>query len=344
MREKIRINFKWEDISKYKAEIYGFSILWIMLFHAIVILGLHYTFNGHMVFRILDAFLYGGNMGVETFLFCSGVCLYFSYHRNPDMKCFLTRRFICLFLPVLVINGGYWIVEYLIERGNVARFFSKMTMMDFWLTGDQQIWFVALIFVCYLFYPYLYEYLYKAKFATPWIRLGILLVILCGMILCMEAAYPKRFGRIEIALTRIPSFVLGAFAGKYVYEKKTISGWWYVGALVSFLGTFGVLQMHLLDGSWGRWIYMFAGIPVILLLVGLFHICSWGWLRKFFAFFGNISLELYISHVMVIRVYRETPFYQHCRLAHYAVILVISTLIAWVASELITWIIKPRRK
>lgn len=344
MREKIRINFKWEDISRYKTEIYGFSILWIMLFHAIAILGLHYTFTGHVAFRILDVFLGGGNMGVETFLFCSGVCLYFSYHRNPDMKRFLTRRFIRLFLPVFVISGAYWIWKYLIEEGSVARFFSKMTMLDFWITGDQQIWFVALIFVCYLFYPYLYEYLYNAKFANAWIRLGILLVIVCGLTLCMETAYPGKYDRIEIALTRIPSFVLGTFAGKYVYEKKTASGWWYVGALISFLGTFVVLKMHLLSGSWERWLYIFAGIPVILLLVWFFHVCSWSWVRKFFAFFGNISLELYVSHILVLRLYRMTPFYQHCRLAHYAVILGISILIAYLAGKLIAWIMKSRKK
>lgn len=226
----------------------------------------------------------------------------------------------------------------------MAHFLSKMTMLDFWITGDQQIWFVALIFVCYLFYPYIYEYLYRAKFANSWVRLGILLVIVCGLTLCMETAYPETYGKIEIALTRIPSFILGAFAGKYVYEKKVVSGWWYLGALVSFLGTFHVLQMHLLDGSWERWIYMFAGIPVILLLVGLLHVCPWSWLRKFLTFFGNISLELYVAHIIVLRLYCMTPYYQHRRLAHYAVILVISILIAWLASKLITWIIKPRKK
>lgn len=63
-------------ISKYRNEIYGFSIIWIVLFHGAAINNVDYSF-GFSVLYPLQAFLSIGNVGVDIFLFLSGVCLYF---------------------------------------------------------------------------------------------------------------------------------------------------------------------------------------------------------------------------------------------------------------------------
>lgn len=56
-----RLNPSFYDISVYKNEIYGISILWIMLFHGIVILGLDYSKSFELL-RPVQMLMKYGNM------------------------------------------------------------------------------------------------------------------------------------------------------------------------------------------------------------------------------------------------------------------------------------------
>ena len=332
--------FLWENISRYKNEIYGISILWIMLFHAIAMVGLDYTFGGIVLLKPLDAIIGYGNLGVEIFLLCSGICLYFSYHSKPEMISFLKKRFIRLFLPVVIISGPYWIWSLLIKEQAYATFISKLTMLDFWISGDQQIWFVSLILVCYILYPYIYTFLFKCGYKNIWIRLFILLAVVMLPTLSMAGAYPEIYEKIEIALSRIPIFIIGCFVGKFVYEKKTMSRWTYAAAFVVDCFVFIVLYLDIFQSLFNRWFYMIGGISMTITIVGILNILKCDILQKFFAFFGKISLNLYVAHIIIIRLYKETMFFEEPRLIHYAVILIISILIAWLAEKVIEKILK----
>lgn len=324
-----------ELISKYRNEIYGFGILWIMLFHSIGELQLDYTF-GYAFLKPVQAIIGGGNIGVEIFLFCSGVFLYFSYHRNPSILSFMKKRISRLFWPVLLINGLYWAWIWIFEKHNPATFISKISMLDFWLSGDQQIWFVACIFICYLLYPYVYAYLFESKFVNSWIRLLLLLGVVAILTLSLQNGYPEIYNKLEIAVTRFPVFLIGCFAGKFVYEKKTLPGWSYGVFLLLDVIVVCVLQMDVLSGAWHRWFYMIGGISVTFTVILFFQLLKWKPTQSFFSFFGKISLNLYVSHILMIRLYEMTPFFENKNLLHYLVILVISVVIAWLAELVIT--------
>lgn len=331
-----------EDISQYKNEIYGFSILWIMLFHAIAIVQLNYTL-GYSFLEILNDIIGYGNVGVEIFLFCSGIFLYFSYHRNPDILCFIKKRFSRLFWPVAIITGWYWAWLYIIEENNIAVFITKMTLLDFWVSGQQQIWFVACIFICYLLYPYVYAFLFESKFANGWIRLLCLVGATVFLTLVLQEAYPNAFRNMEIALSRFPVFFVGCFAGKFVYEKKTLPGWTYIICLFMDVLVFCVLQLQLVSGVWVRWVSLFGGVSMTFTIILILNILKCKPIRKFLAFLGTISLNLYVSHILMISLYKLTPFYEHKRLFHYLIVLVISILVAWIAEKIIGLIHKKHK-
>lgn len=324
----------WEDISKYKNEIYGFSILWILFFHAIAMLDLNYSM-GKAVLIPLHSFISYGNMGVEIFLFCSGICLYFSYYRNPDILRFLKKRFFRLFWPVLFISVGYWIGVYLIQKGSIALFFSKLTMLDFWISGDQQMWFVSLILICYLLYPYIFEIIYKEEKGNEKIRIVCLVIGVMLLTWSVSEVYPELYGKIEIALTRFPIFLLGCFAGKFVYERKTLPGTSAFVFLALDLIVPFILYLDVIEGPWRRWFYMLGGIPMTFTIAIVLKWLNWRVVDKFLAFFGKISLNIYIAHVVVIRIYKMTPLYDNCRLLHYGGIIIISILLAWLAEKVI---------
>lgn len=331
------------DISKYKAEIYGVSILWIMLFHAHPMFSVNYTL-GTKVLKPLDNLIGLGNMGVEIFLFCSGIFLYFSYVRNSDAYSFMCKRILRLFWPVAIISGLYWVYVCIFKNGSVLQFISKFTLLDFWISGDQQIWFVSAIFLFYAVYPYIYGFLFKAKFLNEFARLLILLSVVALVTISLMYIYPAYYSKIEIALTRLPVFVIGSYFGKLVYEKKTLPKYTYLISAALIILSFIVLNMGILSGPFKRWFYMVGGIPLTLLIPGILNILKCKPINKFFAFFGSISLNLYVSHVVVIRVYKLLPFGSVKRLYIYIILLAISVLVGWLAELLIKQITNKKAK
>ena len=71
MKNKRDYDIKLSQLSAYRNEIYGASILWIMLFHGYLV-EVEY-FKNVPVLKYLGFFLDCGNMGVEIFLFMSGI-------------------------------------------------------------------------------------------------------------------------------------------------------------------------------------------------------------------------------------------------------------------------------
>ena len=73
-------NISFERVSKYHDAIYGFAIIFIMFFHAHAIDGVDYSF-GRSNLRVFRTIMSNGSVGVDAFLFMSGVFLYYSYKR-----------------------------------------------------------------------------------------------------------------------------------------------------------------------------------------------------------------------------------------------------------------------
>ena len=217
-------------------------------------------------------------------------------------------------------------------------------MLDFFVSGDQQIWFVSAIFLFYVIYPYIYGFLFKAKFLNEAFRLVVLLAVVALVTLAVMYVYPDYYSKIEIALTRLPVFIIGSYCGKLVYERKTLPRYVYILCAILVLISFVVLSMNLLSGPYKRWFYMVGGIPLTLVLPGILNLLRCKPINKFLAFFGSISLNLYVSHVVVIRVYKLLPFGDVRRLSIYLILLLISILIGWITELLIKQITKKKVK
>lgn len=328
-----RFSFSFNDISIYKDSIYGVAIIWIMLFHAIDILELSYS-NGVPGLTAIDNLIGYGNMGVEVFLLCSGICLYFSFQKDRNIAAFMKKRAVRIFLPVVLIETIYWFYICFLapESTGWVDFFEKELLLSFWLTGDQQVYFVSLIMVCYLFYPYIYSILfpeYKVK-SKSGIRCMVLIAMTVFVTLLVMNGQSELYSRIEIALTRFPIFIFGCYLGKAVYERKALPKWSFWIVLIVAISQFLILDMGAIDGILKRYFYFIGGVSITMLIPMLLKIISCKPLNKFLGFMGNISLNLYLAHIMIIRVYRYTSWSEDCRLLHYLVILIISVILSFV--------------
>lgn len=327
-------------LTKHRNAVYGIAILWIVIFHGGAIDKIDYSFGVGGVASAVAGIIGVGNVGVDIFLFLSGICLYFSFAGNSDVYAFIKKRLWRLVPPALIIYGVYWFVRYAVFAENLGAFVSRMTLMQFWMTGDQAIWFVSLILVLYFSYPYIYHFLFSGNAGV--VRFVILLAVSFGVGVILRVASPDLYDMVEIAITRIPVFVIGCWVGRYVYEGRKIAhpAAFVVAAIALAVLFFAVLEAGVLHGMLRRYFYIVGGVSLCAVLSlaihGLVTACKGAGeaIERFFAFFGGFSLEWYLAHIMVNQILQLSPWYEKGSLPQYLVVMVASCAIAWATMKL----------
>ncbi len=326
-------------ISKYRNEIYGFSIIWIVLFHGAAINHVDYSF-GYSLLQPMQRFLSLGNVGVDIFLFLSGVCLYFSFAKSQNLYLFAKKRLLRIIPPVLIVYSLYWIVRYGVFASDPVGVVSRLMLMRFWLTGDQTIYFASLMLVLYFFYPYIYAFLFSGK--RSGLRFVVLMIAAYIAVVTISLVDPKWYSLTEIALTRIPVFILGSYFGKWVYEGKVVGRVFVPVALIGSVAFFAILDADILSGPMKRFFYLVGGVSLSYTFALLMYVldnrmrCSADCpplLHRFLSFFGAFSFELYLAHIMINQILRMLPLYQKGDLLQYLAIAVISCFVAFAAHK-----------
>ena len=132
------------NISKYRGELMGAAMLFIILFHVSL--------------PRWDAF-FGlrrmGNVGVDMFLFLSGIGLWFSWVKNPSYKHFYIRRFLRIYPAWLIIASLYYIPHFHgFSFKAWAYLIGEITFnIGFWLYDELNFWYIPAIMMLYLFAP-----------------------------------------------------------------------------------------------------------------------------------------------------------------------------------------------
>ena len=129
--------FNWHIFSEYKSQLYGLTILWIMVFHSFLV-GVYFYREAGPPLDYVNTFINHGNMGCDIFLFLSGIFAFYSFAKKPSYLQYEKKRFIRLFLPVILINGIFWIYLLMTEH-SILNLCLRLSLLNFWITGDQQI-------------------------------------------------------------------------------------------------------------------------------------------------------------------------------------------------------------
>ena len=160
------------NISRYRAEQMGAAMLFVILFHVALDRG--------------DPF-YGlrrcGNVGVDIFLFLSGVGLWFSWHKTPDVLRFYRRRLLRILPTWFVCATAFYLPDYLGARRYSTSFVDLIVDItinwDFWLHDELTFWYVPAIMVLYMLAPW-YMRLISRHPIYRW--LPVLMVVWCVMV------------------------------------------------------------------------------------------------------------------------------------------------------------------
>ena len=295
---------KLEAISKFRDEWFGIAIISIMIFHFCedYVNAFH---NGIVDKNILIFGYYGiiSSIGVEIFMFLSGLGLFFSMSNNDSIKVFYkkrVKRLVIPYIPVGILIWGIW--DFIINNRGITGFLEDFTFISFFTEGQIGLWFIGVILLFYLVFPIVYK-VSTSKHGIVKILILIFLLYL-GMYFFMSVNVTV-FDRIEIGVLRFPCFMLGAICGYCIKKCKKIPR--VIWALIVLCGiSFKIADLIFhFPIFFTRIVASIYGISIILIGSAILEKIKLEKLYSGLRKVGGYSLELYMFHVGLRKIFKS---------------------------------------
>ncbi len=324
----------FSDFSQYRAPLMGAAMLFVMLFH--VPMG-----KSELMYGVVRC----GNIGVDMFLFLSGIGLWYAWSKNPSLNHFYWRRYIRIYPAWVVMASLYYIPAYIGHPGggyspDIVNLVANITVgWSFWRVDDLTFWFVPAIMVMYVLAPF-YMRLTTRYPSYRW--MPVLAMVWAVMVQYIPPVHAT-VGHVEIFWSRIPIFLLGINCGAWVKEKRTLEGaamWW-----VLLLFAMSMAMCIEFENHWrGRFpLFLERMVYIPCCITGMLLLCrgfrrSPRWVLRVLTFVGGISLELYLIHIQFVLKYVQ-PY----RLGYTLTVLAMmaaSIPLAWLLSRIVERIVR----
>lgn len=282
--------FRRTHLTAWRGELFGIAELWIVLFHLAEYLGKHVS---SFTFRLLRL----GNTGVDMFLFLSAIGLYHSLRKN-SVGTFYRHRLRRVLLTFAVVCGPFILYKEL-PSGSFWNILLRLSTLDYYVPSmSGSMWYVSFIMVLYAFYPLLDRLDRKTKHVST----VALAALSAGIEYLLLRCSPALYDHFEIALSRVPIFLLGVLAAPALSKDKELPAWFAPAALLVGAAC-GVLAVkaHL---PWPiiRYLNGIMGVCVVIVYSWIRHRGLLQFLGRPLKWVGSISLELYIVHVLAKRL------------------------------------------
>lgn len=320
----------------------GMAMLFVILFHVFVprsdaFFGLH---------RI-------GNVGVDMFLFLSGMGLWFSWCKSryvtvrdrsfsAEYVQFYLKRLVRVYPAWLIIACLYYIPRF---HGTttwhwIDLFGEILFNWEFWIRDELTFWYVPAIMLLYVFAPPYME-LIRRHPVYRW--LVVAMVMWCILVQYVTPIH-QGVGHLEIFWSRVPIFFLGINIGEMVRRRDTIDGQaiWLIILLFAMSFASSVWLEQQIHGRFPlfleRMLYIPLTITAILLLNILFSYTP-SWLNRSVAWFGAISLETYLIHVQFVLRYLKPLHLGYW--TTFLLCLLITIPLAWLLQRVASFVSSP---
>lgn len=313
--------FQLSKISEIRTELMGLSAILILICHSVAYIEMP---------RVLHYSLSLGNIGVDLFLFLSGMGMWYSLSKMHmgGVKQWYTDRYIKLFVPYLVIVLPLNAIEYvmgLYEGQDIWNYLFGLTTLRFFVSHDAP-WFIAALLPLYLLAP-LFNNLIKMY---QW-KATLMMIVMLYATLLIPTTFSSEMlnnviSNIQFVAVRATCFVLGMGMGQAVKEEEKINLLWIL--LLTVVGLFAVaLTRHLVYG------YFFFTLPLLVVLCKLVEY-SGDWLRISAGFMGKISLESYLLNgilpKMIIVLFTAFGFSTYNNVVPYLIACLLGCAIGYV--------------
>lgn len=322
-----------QNISRYRGELMGAAMLFVILFHV----GLPREDAFYGLRRI-------GNIGVDMFLFLSGVGLWFSWTKRPSLKHFFTRRYLRIYPAWLIIACLFYIPDFLGPRQfstNIIDLLGDVLInWDFWLHDELSFWYIPATMMLYLFAPAYMQLIIKHP-VYRW--LPVVMIMWCILVQYVTPIHAA-VGHLEIFWSRVPIFFIGINFGKAVKEKRCMDGasLWLIVLVFVMAFASSVFLEQVRHGQFPlfieRMLYIPLTVTAILLLNRVFRRTP-KWFNATFREVGALSLEAYLIHLHFVLVHIESFHWSYW--PTFLVCIAITMPLAWLLHKIVELGVKP---
>ena len=346
------------QLSEYRTTIMGIAILLVMLYH--------YNFSG------IGILFSKGYIGVDFFMFLSGLGLCYSMNKNDDTATFYKKRvfrILPVYIPLAILLG------ILCKEDNLYMALWRCTTLGFWTNQIYTEWYVPSILLLYALFPLLFKYIIK----PGKIKLLSFFIVGISLLSLILAIYPQTDWQHFCLIYRIPIFLLGAMC-TIIGDDKTYNS---VKTGIILSGLSGLL-IYVFGGGTLRiaWVSVMLMSPVILAgichLLEMIHInktevathkirltSAQGTVKringggnplthnpltriktniiKFINRLGVCTLELYMIHVILWRLTILQPYWEKHHNITATVCIIMSIQLSFLFHDTIAYIINKKR-
>lgn len=277
-------------LSKYRAELMGAAMVWVMLFHAQDL---------KFGIPVLDLFCNAGFGGVDIFIVLAGVGLVRSLSgRKQRFISFMARRCRRILPAYYVVMLCY--TAFLVWRNMApaSAFFWNSTLLSYWVRAEGAFnWYVTGILLYYALAPGWFRLMESSR-RREWLTAG---AVAAGLGLCRYLLDNGGWHYQDVAY-RLPVFFLGLLLGFYVREERQLGKgdllFWLaclvcggVYLVAAFRTDPDVLYLPLCH------LFLFTTVPMCLFGCVCFEKLPLGVVRKGLRWIGENSLEIYLLNV-----------------------------------------------
>ena len=292
----LRRNFHLDFISTYRSQLMGVAILLVMLFH---MKSVQATFGGPLVRKIISC----GYAGVDIFMLMSGLGMVFSLSKNQNWANFMKRRLVTVVPAYFAVVGIYSLMMIFAGDCGWEMLVLNLTTLSFYTGGDGAFnWYIPCILLFYLVTPWIYRRLSNPGRRVAWA------VGLCLGSYLFSGILGNVFdlGRLNIAFTRFPVYVLGMLTGFAIKEGWTF-GWkdriaMWVGGIL-FGGLYLLHEGKVVGIFCGHWLLFaplaFLGCAELAALMKKVPESFVG--MRALKWMGDNSLLLFLLNILLIR-------------------------------------------
>ncbi len=326
--------FSLSAFSTARGQLFGLATLMIFFYHSFYI-----NYNAllpdlEFLPKFLNTIQDHCNSAVDIFLIMSGIGLYYSFSGNSSLKDFYKKRATRILPPVLIVAAIWYALG---KSTSLWDYLYNVFFLNFYFDGVRYFWYFALIIVLYAIYPALHKLLESTRIYG---MLIIVIGVLAINVILMNFA-PDIYSNIEIALTRIPAFVIGAWMGKLVKNSKTISWLWLLPIAALFAGILVFYYFKPVSTTDFLYVYRYVGtlyaLSITFLTAAFFSKVKLGFVGTFLVWIGGYSMEIYlIQEKAVSRLFNTFTTNDPTYISFYIVIFVITIMLAMALKAMCT--------
>lgn len=309
---------EFSNLSRYRTQLMGLSILMIMVFHSYLGMNTNYMLIEIATFDI----------AVDFFAILSGLGVYFSFEKNDSIRLFYKKRLLRI-LPATLVTTTFVVLWQwrCTEIHSVWSMLADITTFSTFL-GKNHYWFITYIIICYLIAPFAYRIIKRVCYRRL-IMATLLLIILMFSYLFLPLLNPAG----AMIYMRLPSFFIGLIVGYCIRSNIRINAILTIISSIIGVSILFFMRYYELTETYVRLGYFFFSLPILLVLTYCHYILEFLRIDRFLVFVGAITLEIYLLHENIILLYVKT------HISNYSIVVILSIVTSIIAAKFLNIII-----